>query len=69
MYQYSDTDQTLLDERVNQFRDQTNRFLKGEIADDEFRALRLMNGLYVQTPRANVTCSHSLRTTLFKANT
>ena len=49
MYQYNETDQTLLNQRVTQFRDQTNRFLKGEIGDDEFRALRLMNGLYVQT--------------------
>lgn len=49
MYQYSDKDQTLIDERVTQFRDQTERFLKGEIADDKYRALRLMNGLYVQT--------------------
>ncbi len=48
MYQYNDTDQILVDERVAQFRDQTKRFLNGEIADDEFRALRLMNGLYVQ---------------------
>jgi Sulfite reductase, beta subunit (hemoprotein) len=49
MYQYSDKDQTLINERVTQFRDQTERFLKGEIPDDKFRALRLMNGLYVQT--------------------
>ena len=49
MYQYNETDQTLLNQRVTQFRDQTNRFLKGEIGDDEFRALRLMNGLYLQT--------------------
>jgi sulfite reductase (NADPH) hemoprotein beta-component len=49
MYQYSDKDQTLINERVIQFRDQTERFLKGEIPDDKFRTLRLMNGLYVQT--------------------
>jgi len=49
MYQYTDKDQTLIDERVTQFRDQTQRFLKGEIADDKYRALRLMNGVYVQT--------------------
>ncbi len=49
MYQYNDKDQTLIDERVSQFRDQTERFLKGEIPDDKYRALRLMNGLYVQT--------------------
>jgi len=49
MYQYNDTDQTLVDERVAQFRRQTEQFLKGEINDDQFRALRLRNGLYIQT--------------------
>ncbi|TAL48286.1 MAG: nitrite/sulfite reductase [Methylovulum sp.] len=49
MYQYNDTDQTLVDERVAQFRRQTEQFLKGEISDDQFRALRLRNGLYIQT--------------------
>ncbi len=49
MYQYNDNDQTLVNERVTQFRGQTERYLKGEIGEDEFRALRLMNGLYVQT--------------------
>jgi sulfite reductase (NADPH) hemoprotein beta-component len=49
MYQYNDTDQTLIEERVAQFRGQTERFLKGELSEDQFRALRLMNGLYIQT--------------------
>ena len=49
MYQYNEIDQTLIEERVAQFRKQTERFLKGEISDDQFRALRLMNGLYIQT--------------------
>jgi sulfite reductase (NADPH) hemoprotein beta-component len=49
MYQYNNNDQTLIEERVAQFRKQTESFLKGEISDDQFRALRLMNGLYVQT--------------------
>jgi len=49
MYQYNDDDQTLINERVTQYRGQTERYLKGEIGEDEFRALRLMNGLYVQT--------------------
>lgn len=49
MYQYNQEDQTLVNERVAQFRDQTERFLKGEIQEDQFRALRLMNGLYIQT--------------------
>ena len=49
MYQYNDNDQTLINERVTQFRGQTQRYLKGEIDEDEFRALRLMNGIYIQT--------------------
>ncbi len=49
MYQYNEQDQTLIEERVTQFRGQTQRFLNGELGADEFRALRLMNGLYVQT--------------------
>lgn len=48
MYQYNEVDQKLVDERVEQFRDQTRRFLAGELPEDEFLALRLMNGLYVQ---------------------
>jgi len=48
MYQYNDIDQTLVDERVAQFRRQTEQFIKGEITEDQFRALRLRNGLYVQ---------------------
>jgi sulfite reductase (NADPH) hemoprotein beta-component len=49
MYQYNDNDQKLINERVTQFRGQTTRYLKGEIGEDEFRALRLMNGIYIQT--------------------
>ena len=49
MYQYNEQDQTLIEERVAQFRGQTRRFLDGELGPDEFRALRLMNGLYIQT--------------------
>ena len=49
MYQYNDNDQTLVDERVAQFRRQTEQFLKGEISEDQYRALRLRNGLYIQT--------------------
>ena len=48
MYQYNNDDQQLVDERVEQYRDQTNRFLAGTLGEDEFLALRLMNGLYVQ---------------------
>jgi sulfite reductase (NADPH) hemoprotein beta-component len=48
MYQYDDFDQTIVDERVTQFRGQTERFLAGELSEDQFRPLRLMNGLYIQ---------------------
>lgn len=49
MYQYDKYDQTLVNERVEQFRGQTQRFLAGELSEEEFRSLRLMNGLYIQT--------------------
>src|SRR5580698_11382394 len=48
MYRYDELDQALVDERVAQFRDQTRRFLAGELSDDDFRHLRLRNGLYIQ---------------------
>ena len=48
MYRYDSYDQTLVDERVRQFRDQTDRFLAGTLPDEEYRALRLRNGLYIQ---------------------
>jgi sulfite reductase (NADPH) hemoprotein beta-component len=48
MYLYDEIDQRLVDERVAQFRDQTRRFLEGKLSEDDFRALRLRNGLYVQ---------------------
>jgi sulfite reductase (NADPH) hemoprotein beta-component len=48
MYRYDLMDKTLVNERVAQFRDQTRRFLAGELTDDEFRHLRLRNGLYLQ---------------------
>ena len=48
MYRYDEHDRTLLQERVAQFRDQTRRYLAKELTDDEFRPLRLQNGLYIQ---------------------
>ena len=48
MYQYDEYDQTIVDERVAQFRDQTRRYLDGTLSEDEYRVLRLMNGLYIQ---------------------
>ena len=48
MYRYDAVDKTLVNERVAQFRDQTRRFLAGLLSEDEFRHLRLRNGLYIQ---------------------
>jgi sulfite reductase (NADPH) hemoprotein beta-component len=48
MYLYDEIDQKLVDERVAQFRDQTRRYLAGKLSEEEFRALRLRNGLYIQ---------------------
>jgi sulfite reductase (NADPH) hemoprotein beta-component len=48
MYKYDEVDQRLVDERVNQYEGQLNRYLKKELSDEEFRPLRLQNGLYIQ---------------------
>jgi len=48
MYQYDEYDQCTVDERVTQFTDQTARYLAGELSEDEYRPLRLQNGLYIQ---------------------
>jgi len=48
MYQYDQLDQVFVRQRVAQFRDQVRRRLAGELSEDEFKPLRLMNGLYLQ---------------------
>ncbi len=48
MYQYDAYDQKIVDQRVAQYRDQTQRYLAGELTEDEFRPFRLQNGLYIQ---------------------
>src|SRR2546427_6425969 len=48
MYIYDDFDRTLVDERVREFRDQVARRLSGELTEEEFKPLRLMNGVYLQ---------------------
>lgn len=70
MYQYSYADQKLVDERVAQFRSQTERFLAGELPEEQFLPLRLQNGLYIQrhAPMLRIAIpyglmgSHQLRT-------
>lgn len=48
MYKYDNYDQAIVDARVAEFRDQVARRLAGEITEDQFKPLRLMNGLYLQ---------------------
>src|SRR3954462_2188816 len=48
MYAYDELDRTLLNERVSEFRDQVKRRLSGELTEDEFKMLRLQNGVYLQ---------------------
>src|SRR5205814_9717641 len=65
MYQYDQLDQAFVDQRVSEFRDQTRRFLAGELSDDEFRALRLRNGLYIQryAPMLRIAIPYGLLST------
>lgn len=62
MYQYDEFDRRVVRERVAQFRDQTRRFLAGELSEDEFRVLRLQNGLYIQrhAPMLRVAIPYSV---------
>ncbi|MDB5548965.1 MAG: nitrite and sulphite reductase 4Fe-4S region, partial [Tardiphaga sp.] len=48
MYAYDEIDRTLINERVSEFRDQVKRRLSGELTEDEFKMIRLMNGVYLQ---------------------
>jgi sulfite reductase (NADPH) hemoprotein beta-component len=62
MYRYDSIDQRLVEQRVAQFRDQTQRFLAGEISADDFKSLRLRNGLYIQkhAPMLRVSVPYGL---------
>ena len=48
MYRYDQYDQAMVDARVAEFRDQTNRRIEGRLSEDQFKPLRLQNGLYLQ---------------------
>jgi sulfite reductase (NADPH) hemoprotein beta-component len=48
MYRYDEFDRAFVRERVEQFRDQVDRRLSGQLNEEEFRPLRLRNGLYLQ---------------------
>jgi sulfite reductase (NADPH) hemoprotein beta-component len=66
MYRYDVIDRTLVRERVAQFRDQTERFLAGQLTDDEFKPLRLRNGLYIQrhAPMLRIAIPYGLLSSL-----
>ncbi|MGY8810250.1 MAG: nitrite/sulfite reductase [Pseudomonadales bacterium] len=65
MYIYDEYDQQIVEDRVKQFRDQTRRFLSGELSENEFLPLRLQNGLYVQryAPMLRVAIPYGLVST------
>jgi sulfite reductase (NADPH) hemoprotein beta-component len=65
VYHYDEIDQRLVDERVRQFRDQTRRFLARQLSEEEFRALRLRNGLYIQryAPMLRIAIPYGLLST------
>src|SRR6218665_832528 len=48
MYKYDQYDQAMIDARVEEFRDQTRRRIEGHLSEDQFKPLRLKNGLYLQ---------------------
>jgi sulfite reductase (NADPH) hemoprotein beta-component len=48
MYRYNDIDQAIVDARVVQFADQTARYMDGALSEDEFKPLRLQNGVYIE---------------------
>src|SRR5499427_7722306 len=64
MYRYDDLDQALIDQRVAEFRDQVRRYLAGELSEEEFRPLRLRNGLYIQrhAPMLRISIPYGLLT-------
>jgi len=65
MYLYDEIDSRIVDDRVKQFRDQTRRFLAGKLSEDDFRALRLRNGLYIQryAPMLRIAIPYGLLST------
>ena len=65
MYKYDEYDRQMLVDRINQYRDQTQRYLAGKLSDAEFLPLRLQNGLYIQrlAPMLRVAIPYGLLST------
>ena len=68
MYKYDSIDRQLVIQRVAQFRDQVSRWQAGELTDDEFRPLRLQNGLYIQrhAPMFRIAVPYAMMNTCFR---
>ena len=66
MYRYDAFDHRIVQERVTQYRGQVRRFLAGELTEDEFRPLRLQNGLYIQkyAPMLRIAIPYGLLSTV-----
>jgi len=66
MYKYDSYDQKIVDERVSQFKDQTERYLAGDLTEEQFLPLRLQNGLYVQryAPMLRVAVPYGLMSSI-----
>jgi sulfite reductase (NADPH) hemoprotein beta-component len=64
MYRYDELDQAFVEQRVAEFRDQTRRYLAGELSEEQFRPLRLRNGLYIQrhAPMLRIAIPYGLLT-------
>jgi sulfite reductase (NADPH) hemoprotein beta-component len=65
MYRYDELDQAFVDQRVAEFREQTRRHLAGELSEEQFRPLRLRNGLYLQrhAPMLRIAIPYGLLST------
>ena len=68
MYQYNETDQTLINERVAQFKHQTERFLKGEISEDHYPILAPHERCLYSNPCAHDARRYPLWLVVFPAN-
>jgi sulfite reductase (NADPH) hemoprotein beta-component len=64
MYRYDELDQAFVEQRVAEFRDQTRRYLEGDLSEEQFRPLRLRNGLYLQrhAPMLRIAIPYGLLT-------
>ena len=66
MYKYDSVDQALVNERVAQYEGQLSRYLNKELTDEEFRPLRLQNGLYIQRHAPMLKSSNTLWFVIFE---